>query len=267
MQLICAVKLSAGFLRRTEEIQAVMGALNQTTGREIDRWPLWLPVFMMFGVAGYLGLATEPPLWFGISAVIVIGFGAYSCRHRSVWFIGLLFLWVLALGFSVIQWRTVYVAAPVLAKKINGTTVQGHITRVETFPKRLRVTLERVRIHRLDANKTPHRVCLSIRGKQAKLKPGDWVSIRASLSPPPSPAAPGAFDFQRQSFFQGLGAVGFSFGKAQILSPAKPGQASSIQTRLARWRQSITERVLAVYRSPFGAIAAALMTGDRMHHS
>jgi competence protein ComEC len=40
-------------------------------------------------------------------------------------------------------------------------------------------------------------------------------------------------------------------------------QFSSIQTTLAQWRQNITERILAVNRSPVGAIAAALMTGDR----
>ncbi|MGY8990843.1 MAG: DUF4131 domain-containing protein [Rhodospirillales bacterium] len=150
-----------------------MGALKRILGQEIDRWPLWLPVMMMFGVAGYFGLNEEPPLWLGLSLVLAIGFGTYLLRHRTLWLISLLALWVLALGFSAIQWRTIKVTAPVLATKINGTTVQGQITRVELFPKRLRVTLERVRIHRLDAHKTPHRVRLSIRGKQAKLKPGD----------------------------------------------------------------------------------------------
>ena len=240
-----------------------MGALIRICGREIDRWPLWLPVFMMMGVAGYFGLSDEPPLWLGISVVITIGLATYFLRQRSGWLMSMLALWVLALGFTTVQWRTIHVAAPVLAKKINGATVQGQITRVESFPKRLRVTLERVRIHRLDAHKTPQRVRLSLRGKQVDLKPGDWISIRASLLPPSAPAAPGAFDFQRQSFFQGLGAVGFAFGKARVISEAKPDQFSTFQTTLTQWRQNITKKVLAIDHGPVGAIAAALMTGDR----
>ena len=102
-----------------------MGALIRICGREIDRWPLWLPVFMMMGVAGYFGLSDEPPLWLGISVVITIGLATYFLRQRSGWLMSMLALWVLALGFTTVQWRTIHVAAPVLEKKINGATVQG----------------------------------------------------------------------------------------------------------------------------------------------
>ena len=230
---------------------------------ETDRWPLWLPVFMIVGIAGYFSLRDEPPLWLGLSGVVIFGLVTYSVRDRGGLLRAALVLLVLSLSVTSVQWRTFNVAAPVLEKKLNWATLQGQIVRVEKFPKRLRVTLDHLRIQRLDAHKTPYRIRVRLQGKQPDLKPGDWISIRANLSPPPAPAAPGAFDFQRQSYFNGLGAVGFSFGRARILSQAKPVQVSTFQTSLAQWRQKITEKVLALDHGPVGAIAAALMTGDR----
>ena len=240
-----------------------MAALARIFMRETDRWPLWLPVFMGLGIAGYFALGEEPSLWLGPLGFTICGLAGFLLRDRRGLFIVMLAMLFLSLGFTAVQWRTFDVAAPVLEKKLDWATVQGQVVRVEKFPKCLRITLDRLRIQRLDAHKTPHRIRLRLQGKQPALKPGDWISLRASLSPPPAPAAPGSFDFQRQSYFQGLGAVGFSFGPARVLSQAKPIQISTFQQMLAQWRQRITEKVLAVDHGPVGAIAAALMTGDR----
>lgn len=240
-----------------------MGVITRILGREADRWPLWLPVFMIIGIAVYFGLGVEPPLWLGITGLAVFGFGSYVMRRQHGWMLLLISLSVVSLGFSAVQWRAFQVDAPVLERKINYTTVQGKVLRVEQFPKKRRITLERVRIHRIGVHKTPHRIRISLQGEQIKIKPGDWISIRASLSPPPAPAAPGAFDFQRQSYFNKLGAVGFSLGKAHLLTKETPDRTLSIQTHIAKWRQAITEKILKFDNSVAGTIATALMTGDR----
>ena len=170
---------------------------------------------------------------------------------------------ILAGGFSVAQWRTAAVAAPVLAKRIGPTTVSGRITGVETFPDGARVTLDRPRVAGLRADVTPERIRLRLRGRQPALMPGHWLRARAILSPPPPPAAPGAFDFQRQSYFRRLGAVGFNLGAVATFAGAGADGLDFLTLGLARVRQAITARIHAGLDGRTGVFAAALMTGER----
>lgn len=141
--------------------------------------------------------------------------------------------------------------------------LSGRIVQVETFPDSSRLTLERPVISRLSRHATPDRVRVRLRGKQPNFHPGDWIEVRANLSPPPPPAAPGAFDFQRHSYFQGIGAVGFALGPARVtgvnvaLGGFQPGIA------VARIRTAVTERIKAALPGRLGGVAAALMTGER----
>jgi competence protein ComEC len=93
------------------------------------------------------------------------------------------------------QLRTQSLDHPVLARKHGPATASGRIPRLETFPNGIRVTLDKPVIGRLCADRVPERVRIRLRGRQIKLAPGDWIEMRAVLSPPSAPVAPGAFDF------------------------------------------------------------------------
>lgn len=235
---------------------------------ERDRWVLWLPVAFGFGVAVYFALDDEPPWWLGPGVVgVAVALGLALRRWLSDgWGLvvaGVVVLGMAAAGFAAAQWRTHSVAAPVLAKRIGPTAVTGRVVEVETFPKDARVTFERVRIAGIAAADTPLKVRLRLRGDQPAIWPGDWLRARAILGPPPPPSAPGAFDFQRQSYFRQLGGVGFGLGPATVLSVADADGAASFRIGLERLRHGITERILAALPGREGAVAAALMTGER----
>ncbi len=84
------------------------------------------------------------------------------------------------------------------------------------------------------------------------------------VSPPPPPVAPGAFDFQRQSYFRGLGGVGFGLGPAEVIAAPDLFQGRlSPGLVLAQFRQDLSARIRAGLEDTPGAVAAALMTGDR----
>jgi competence protein ComEC len=168
-----------------------------------------------------------------------------------------------ASGFALAQWRTVSVAAPVLQERVGPQTIVGRTVRFERFPDGARVTLDRLRPSRLPPDRTPEKVRLRLRGSQPTVRAGDWVRLRAVLSPPPEPAMPGAFDFQRQSYFRRLGAVGFAMGRIVVIAAGDPGLASEPGLALARFRESMADRVMAAVGGDAGAVAAALMTGER----
>ena len=240
----------------------------ETLHRERHRWVLWTPVFFGIGIAVYFGLRTEPPLWLGPCAVGLSLIGVLALRRRGsnpagILMAALVAFGILAGGFSVAQWRTAAVAAPVLAKRMGPTTISGRITGVETFPGSIRVTLDRPRVAGLGAEATPERIRLRLRGRQPALMPGQWLRARAILSPPPPPAAPGAFDFQRQSYFRRLGAVGFNLGPVETFAGAGGSGWDFLTLGLARVRQAITARIHAGLDGRAGVVAAALMTGER----
>jgi competence protein ComEC len=240
-----------------------MHGLKTVLNRERERWVLWLPVFLGLGIGFYFALPGEPPIWLGLSGVAGAATLGWLGRRRTVPLMAALGLGILALGFTAAQWRTLSIAAPVLDNRLGPTGVTGQVVGVETLPGASRVTLERPRIARLSPARTPHRVRLRLGGNQPRLIPGDWIRVRAILSPPPPPAAPGAFDFQRQSYFRQLGAVGFSLGGATVEEHPRAEGLAAFEFALERLRQRITERVVAGIDGTPGAIAAALMTGSR----
>ncbi|HEX9791080.1 MAG TPA: ComEC/Rec2 family competence protein [Kiloniellales bacterium] len=260
-------------VRRPRRWRAVRSALDwiaASAGAERDRWGLWLPVGFGAGIAGYFALAQEPPAWIGGAGVLAAGgLAVLGRRHTGLLLIGLATL-AMAAGFATVQLRTAHVAAPVLEQTLNSARISGRVVEVEPRPPGRRVLLDRVSIDGLDPAQTPARIRVTLRGTEPPIRPGGWLTLRASLRPPPEPAAPGAYDFARQAYFQRLGAVGFARGPASIAEPPQPDSAWSDEAMWEDWllwwaglRQSVSARILGALPGRTGKVATALMTGER----
>lgn len=233
---------------------------------------LWLPVLVGVGIAGYFSLTFEPALWFGPAAVCSSAAALWLISRRanafSPLFLCVLALMVASIGFSAASGRTWSMDQPSLTRDIGPAFISGQVARVEVQPKAKRVTLEQVRIENLSPAQTPARVRIKLVGRQPSFQPGDWISVRAELKPPSGPVAPGAFDFQRQSYFQGLGAVGFSYGRAKVEGRAPESGTQALSFQLQRLRENIGARVRGHFATEGkgqtnGAVVAALMIGER----
>lgn len=237
---------------------------------ERARWALWLPVGIGLGIAFYFALGEEPAFFWGPLALFALILMGWVFRDRTEVLILTLVLGSIVLGFSAAGVRTQSVFAPVLDGRIGPTTIEGRVSDVETFPKRLRIRLENLRIRGLGLEQTPGAIRLSLRGKQPTLHPGDWVRVPAIVAPSSGPVQPGAFDFARHAFFQGLGGNGFSVGLAQVVRRADAPGAVSGPAGFWLWvadvRLGIVTHIQAAFDGKKGAragVAAALMTGER----
>jgi competence protein ComEC len=174
-------------------------------------------------------------------------------------------LMAVTLGFATGKIRSDWVAAPVLTAQIGPVEVRGWVELLEPRPAGgHRLTLVVAGMERLQPHERPARVRIRVSQGGAGLKPGDAVKVRALLSGPAGPALPGAYDFARSAWFQGLGGVGFAL--APPVADAAIGEASAalkVRAAIERLRQAIGARVTAALPGETGAIANALITGER----
>lgn len=226
---------------------------------------LWVPVCFALGIGVYFGLDSEPPwYWAGLLSVAALGLVFWLFRQQDnapvykAAFIGALGLFLTFAGFSAAQIRTGLVYTPMIVKKISPVGVEGTIEKIEPLGGKdgSRVILSDVVIERIDKKATPKRVRLKIR-KDEGLQAGQRVKLLAGLNPPSPPVAPHAFDFQRMAFFQGIGAVGFSYNAPEIL------QETSGAKQLETIRQKISGKINSAASDPQAAILIALTTGQR----
>jgi len=247
-------------------IQAMLGALGSEFRAERERWPLWLPVSFAAGIGAYFALPFEPS---GASAAAAgaLGLAAGIAAARLSTLMPSLLLWLTAaflLGGAFAKLHTSVVAAPVLEHRMGAASLAGRVEEVERRGKGARVVLGDATVKRLAPAETPHRVRLTLRVPPQSIALGSWIAVTATLMPPPGPAAPGSYDFGRASYYQGIGAVGFAFGKPRVVADERA--ASLIEetgTAIERLRAGMTARIREVLPDKDGAIAAALITGDR----
>ncbi|MDJ0942089.1 MAG: ComEC/Rec2 family competence protein [Kiloniellales bacterium] len=247
-------------LRGLRPLGRFVGLLAAESGRA----SLWLPVCLGLGIAGYFALPQEPPSWL----LLPLGLGLLAL----VWLVwqraaprGLASaLGMFGLGLFVAMLRTLTVAAPVLTEELGPGWVSGRVVEVEIVESRPRVLLRDTQIAGLPAEATPARLRLRLLRPQPGLRPGDLVRLRAVLRPPPEPAAPGAFDFARRAYFQRLGAVGYAVTAPRVeTGPDEGGGRRQSRLAWAGLRQALAQRITVALDGIPGAVAVALITGDR----
>lgn len=226
------------------------------------RWMLWLAPVLLAGILLYFALPEEPPLWIG-PTVLSASLVAWAALRGSVPTApAVMTLAALAAGFSAAQLRTAGTGTPILNGRLGPVLVEGRVVEIAPLPgEGGRVLLEELTVARLPSQDTPRRVRIRVAADLGGVAPGDRIAVLTELLAPPPPAAPGAFDYQRQAWFEGIGAVGFSFGAVRAHQPGSA--ASGWSERWTELRHTATHRILEALPGPEGGIAAALMTGHQ----
>lgn len=238
-------------------------ALGRRLIAEGDRWLLWLPVLLGCGIALYFALPAQPPritlVIAAATAVLATPFAARQRKRRPLLAGAAGALAATAVGWAVAGLRTDLVAAPVLPRAAS-YHVEGRVVKVAAAVKGHRLVLDALALGRVRPETTPERLRVTVRYGAEELAPGDRVRLRAHLEPPGGPALPGGFDYGRYAYFDRLGAVGYAFGRPELLAKGAPDAWS---LWLSDLRERIARRIIAAAPGPSGAVAAALITNAR----
>ncbi|MGR3433756.1 MAG: DUF4131 domain-containing protein, partial [Shimia sp.] len=248
--------MGGAILRTVEAGRArAKGALDRQRGHLLT----WAPIALGLGIGLFFALKVEPSraaLWLCAAGALPALAVAWILRYG--WgpiFAGLA---IVALGVSLAGWRTHAVAGPVVEGRYYGPITGRVVGMDRSASDKVRLTLDRVDI---DRRTVPRRVRVSLHG-QGDLPippPGATAMLTGHLSAPPSPAEPTGFDFQRHAWFLGLGAVGYTRSPALVWEPPPGGAAQAV----FRTRMALSAHVQAAIPGQPGALAAAVVTGDR----
>jgi len=233
---------------------------------------IWAPVLVAFGIGGWFLLRFEPGLAhyaLALAGVLAALWLARAARHWAIqgrldWdradlarLVAMGVALVLA-GFLAAGLRLHLVAAPVMDYRYYGP-IEGRVVAIDRSARdRMRVTLDRVVLRDTAPARMPRRVRLSLMPDLALPQPGARVMLTGHLGPPPGPAEPYGFDFRRAAFFEGLGAVGYTRTPILTVEPAPPRLLDATAVRLG-----LSQAMQQQIGGQEGAVAAALMTGDR----
>ena len=240
---------------------AFVGQADAFLGRAgFDRGP-WLAVGFAGGIGAWFLLDTA---WQWIAFLAACGLAALFAiagwrgrEDRSHLLIAVVALaCVLALGMAAIWARSATVGAePIAYPRV--LALDGRILAREDQPAedRTRLTLA------IRDAETGRAMKVRVNVPQDRATPameeGARVRLKARLMPPSPPLLPGAYDFARTAWFQGLAATGSLIGPVDLIEPATQTAA------LAEAQRTLSAHVRANMEGSAASIAAALASGDR----
>ncbi|WP_347137901.1 ComEC/Rec2 family competence protein [Paracoccus sp. SSK6] len=233
----------------------------------------WVPVCLAAGIALWFALPVPPGrgVWvaLGLLALASLSVGRLALPWaeggRIGWAladalrIGSTALLLVIAGFGLIELRSATVAAPVMEWRYYGP-IEGRLVEIDRSARdRIRLTLDRVVLRDTAPDRTPGKVRLSLMDQADPLPPlGQRVMLTGHLGLPPAPASPGSFDFRWLAWFEGLGAVGYTRTPIMTVEPAEGGMWAMHRARMA-----VSRAIQDGIGGQEGAVASALMTGDR----
>ncbi|TWI29238.1 competence protein ComEC [Paracoccus sulfuroxidans] len=233
----------------------------------------WVPFWMALGIGGWLSLKEEPGLVFYMAVAafavavlaVVIRAPRWAERGRIGWdhadwlrLCGMA-LALIAGGVLLIGGRAHLVAAPVLEFRYYGP-IEGRVVGIDRSSRdRMRLLLDQVVLRDMAPARTPRKVQISLLQEDELPQPGQRVMLTGHLGPPGGPSEPGGFDFRRSAWFRGLGAIGYS--RNPVMTVAAPEEGGVLS--LHRLRMQMSQAMQDQIGGQSGAVASALMTGDR----
>ncbi len=236
-----------------------------------DRWILWLPSAMIAGAAFWLTAPTDPAWWLGgaLFALGMVGLtGLAIGQAEQVGPLGrrlvsgiCALLAAAGLGVSAAQLRALSVAQAPYSVSVEPVRVEGWVVANDASDSGPRL---RLLVRTIEGVNAPVRYVRMSVSQAGLLTAGRAARCRAVLGPPSGPMAPGAYDFARRAYFERLGATGFAYGRCRPAAFEPPSSWLDRQRlRLAAMRADLSAAIQDAAPGRGGAIAAALVTGDR----
>ena len=221
---------------------ALLEGLETLLEAERAQLPPWFVVGFGSGIAAWFSLDSSGE-WqaFLCLAAAASLFGFAVGEGRAGRALGWLALAAM-LGCALVWGRSAWVQQPRLDRpmvtEITGTVVAvDHLAARETvrlLEQAVEVQEVLLLVKPVDLKFPPWiRVSIDEDKFPVGIAPDARIHLRARLAPPPPMALPGTYDFARDAWFKGIGAVGKSMGPVTVVQPALTHGLDRVRQRLA----------------------------------
>lgn len=230
------------------------------------RAPLVFAIGMIIGAAWYFSVAFEPS-GIGLFIVAIWSVGAMIWRAwramPGLVAISLVLISGAVAGCLAGRLATFKAQPATITAPIGPVLVEGWVTQAQPAKRGVRLVLRVHAIDGLDAERTPKTIRVT-HISALKTEPGRFVRCWVVLRPPPAPVIDGDYDFARQAWYSGLGAVGYVQGRCRGGALGAPDRfTEQIMLRISEGRRNLALHVDHAAGERAGGFAAALASGDR----
>lgn len=241
---------------RPERFSAALQAAGEAQrGRSF----LWCAPALAAGIGLYYGLPNEPGIFFTATLAVVGTLLMWFGRGAGALLLAGVVLW----GFALASFQARQAAGPLLAATTGEVEVRGVVVAVERSSRTRHVMMfAPEQVGGIPPDRLPKQLRLSLPDRAGAVTPGARVSFRARLAPLPSPVAPGAFDYGRKLWLDGIGGTGRVTSQAITLLDV-PTAALPVSAWLSSLRKAMGARIHAALAEPYASFAEALITGER----
>lgn len=199
----------------------------------------WIALLLgMSGLATWAAILVDDAKY-GRVRIAVIGLAVMGCA-----------------GLTTIWAKSELVGQPGIARPLV-VWVQGRLVERREEPAKARARLLLLVPIEGFAGPVLVRVNLPTDKDNPAARQGAIVRLRARLMPPAPPLLPGAYDFARTAWFNGIAATGSALSKVEVLRESDRG------TTLRGLQSSLAGHIRSMLAGSPGNIAAALASGDR----
>lgn len=230
---------------------------------------LLIAPLLAVGIGLYHFLDQEPSLWltFGMLPTVMVFFFSFVYSKKNKWpnlykIIGILNFCFL--GFIFAHFQTILTNTELLNYPLNNVNIEGDIRHIEITSKGYqKVIIENIKILTPNYPTRLKTAQLTIRSKKEILQYADHIRVRVDLFPPGLPAFPGGYNFRKNFWFEGIGAIGFARGHVKILSQNTSFLHNHLTVLLNQTRQSLSQKIISLLPSDEASVAKALILGDQ----
>lgn len=230
------------------------------------RAPLVFAIGMMLGAIWYFSIDYEPSAAGLIFAAVLVCSALVLAARRNL--PGLMTAVLMIFGGAVSgatagSLATLRAHHASIQAPMGPVLVEGWVTQAQQARRGVRLVLRVHAIDGLDAARTPKTLRVT-HISALKTEPGRFVRCWAVLRPPPAPVIAGDYDFERQAWYSGLGAVGYVQGRCRGGALGRPSNFDErIKLRISEGRRNLALHVEQAAGDRAGGFAAALASGDR----
>lgn len=231
-----------------------------------DQAPSLVALGMLGGAVWYFSIPFEPDrttLLLGlVGAALALAWVRFRSGSKGVLALALIGFAVM-IGANAGRMATDRLIHTSVDRALGPVLVEGWIVKAEPATRGVRLVIQTHAIYGLPASDQPRTIRLT-HISALQTEPGRYVRCWAVLRPPPAPVIEGDYDFDRQAWYGGLGAVGYVQGRCRGGALGAPRKLSAdLALQLGRARRLVARHVETASGERAGGFAAALASGDR----